>query len=134
MARRQTTKRSATRRRAPKPAAFLSYVHSDDAHDDGWVSRFRRKLSGEVRAQTRVPFEIFQDRADIRWGQHWRERIDESLGATTFFVAILTPSFLESKECRRELREFLRHEKRQGRGRHAGGGGLTDRFSRGACP
>jgi hypothetical protein len=50
------------------PVAFLSYVRSDDDHDGGRITELRQRLEGEVRMQTGLPFHIFQDRNDIRWG------------------------------------------------------------------
>ena len=49
-----------------KPAAFMSYVHSDDKY--GHLTKFRERLSDEVRVQTGEEFPIFQDRKDIQWG------------------------------------------------------------------
>ena len=51
------------------PIAFMSYVRMDDAHENGRLSQFRERLSGEVRMQCGEEFEIFQDRNDIAWGQ-----------------------------------------------------------------
>jgi hypothetical protein len=31
------------------PIAFMSYVRMDDAHENGRLSQFRERLSGEVR-------------------------------------------------------------------------------------
>src|SRR4029077_1089262 len=93
------------------PAAFMSYVRFDDEHEDGRLTEFRQRLSGEVRLQTGSDFRIFQDRKDIAWGQQWQERIDESLDAVTFLVPILTPSFFKSEACRGELERFLDREK-----------------------
>jgi hypothetical protein len=61
------------------PAAFMSYVRFDDAHEDGQLSEFRERLAGEIRIQTGREFPIFQDRNDIAWGQNWRQRIEETL-------------------------------------------------------
>ena len=35
-----------------QPIAFLSYVRSDDDHDGGRITAFRKRLEGEVRMQT----------------------------------------------------------------------------------
>jgi cobaltochelatase CobT len=96
------------------PIAFLSYVRDDDAHDLGNVTKFRERLEGEVKVQSGQRFEIFQDRNDIRWGQHWQERIVESLTEATFLIPIITPSFLVSPACRSELETFIRMEQTLG--------------------
>ena len=99
-----------------QPAAFLTYVRFDDEHENGRVTEFCKRLGGEVRVQTGEPFRIFQDRNDIAWGQQWRARIDESLDAVTFLLAVITPGFFKRAECRRELERFLEREKKLGRG------------------
>jgi hypothetical protein len=66
------------------PAAFLSYARFDDRHEKGRITRFRERLSGEVRMQLGGEFEIFQDHTDIAWGEPWKQRIDQSLDAVTF--------------------------------------------------
>ncbi len=97
------------------PLAFLSYVNLDDQHEQGRLTQFRERLSGEVRMQTGEPFDIFQDKKDIALGQPWEERINDSLDATTFLLPIITPAFFKSTACRAELERFLKREKELGR-------------------
>ncbi len=99
----------------PKPLAFMSYVRLDDEHEEGRLSKFRERLSAEVRMQTGEGFPIFQDREDIAWGQNWKERIEESLDEVTFLIPIVTPGFFKSAACRDEVERFLEREKRLGR-------------------
>lgn len=98
------------------PLAFMSYVRSDDAHENGRLTQFCERLSGEVKMQGGEPFPIFQDRNDINWGQQWEKRIKESLDAVTFLIPIITPSFFKSPPCRDELQHFLDREQKLGRG------------------
>jgi len=93
-------------------AAFLSYTRSDDEYHDGAITSIRKKIAGEVSVQTGEPFEIFQDRKDISWGQQWQERIDSTLDSVTFLIPIITPSFFKSKPCREESSRFLAREKK----------------------
>jgi cobaltochelatase CobT len=97
-----------------KPIAFLSYVRSDDEHDEGRITTFRKRLEGEVRMQTGETFQIFQDRNDIAWGQHWEERIGDSLADVTFLIPIVTPSFFKSPACKMEFRTFVGKERMLG--------------------
>uniref|UniRef100_UPI001EF5E68B TIR domain-containing protein n=1 Tax=Frankia sp. Cj3 TaxID=2880976 RepID=UPI001EF5E68B len=97
------------------PAAFLSYAHADDTYASGQITAFRQQLEGELRAQVGHDLHIFQDRDDITWGQAWKERVDDSLDAATFIIPIVTPRFLASDQCRRELARFLEREQRLGR-------------------
>jgi hypothetical protein len=100
----------------PTAAAFFSYAHLDDKHDQRRLTKLRELLAAEVRTQTGHPFEIFQDRIAIRWGEQWRQRIEQALGdEVTFLIPVLTPSFFTSEPCREELRLFLERERRLGR-------------------
>jgi hypothetical protein len=100
----------------PSHIAFLSYARNDDAHERGRLSELRELLSGEVAAQSGDPFEIFQDKEDISWGQQWQERIKQSLDSVTFLIPILTPRFFRSEACRDELEQFLKRERELKRG------------------
>lgn len=95
---------------ASHPAAFMSYAHFNDDRDAGYLTDLQGELSTEVEALTGQPFEIFQDRRDIRWGQQWQARIDESIDATTFLFPIVTPHYFESQACRDEFERFLVRE------------------------
>jgi F-box protein 11 len=90
----------------------MSYVRFDDKHEDGRLTDFRDRLSGEVRMQTGEDFPIFQDRNDIQWGQNWEERIEESIDEVTFLIPIITPNFFKSTACRAELERFLERERK----------------------
>jgi F-box protein 11 len=97
------------------PVGFWSYVRADDAHDAGYLSTFRIRLSGEVYAQTGEMFDIFQDREDIAWGANWEERINDCIDAGMFLICIITPRFFKSDACRNELERFVAREKELGR-------------------
>jgi F-box protein 11 len=100
---------------AGEPAAFMSYVRFNDKHDEGQLSLFREQLEREVRTQTGKEFPIFQDRADIAWGQNWRRRIDTALDAVTVLLVIVTPGLFSSRECRKEITRFRERERKLGR-------------------
>jgi parallel beta-helix repeat protein len=98
-----------------EPAAFMSYARFNDVHDDGQLSAFRERLAAEVRVQTGLEFVIFQDRADIAWGENWAERIEQALDVVTLLVAVITPGFFKSVACRGEVARFLDRERELGR-------------------
>lgn len=96
-------------------AGFLSYARHDDDHDGGSLTQFRQTLQGELRSQTGVIIPIFQDRDDILWGQAWSSRLDSGIDGATILIPIVTPSFLTSAACRKELQRFLDREQALGR-------------------
>jgi F-box protein 11 len=100
---------------AGQPAAFMSYARFDDQHDDGQLTAFRERLAAEIRVQTGEEFLIFQDHADIAWGQNWQQRIDQALDTVTLLLVIITPGFFRSPHCRAEARQFLDRERQLGR-------------------
>lgn len=89
----------------------MSYVRSDDDHDNGRITELRRRLEGEVRMQTGRTFDIFQDRNDMRWGDNWKERLDDNILSITFIIPIITPSYLRSEMRRDEFETLLIREK-----------------------
>lgn len=95
-----------------RPSAFLAYCHADNQQDDEFVSTLREKLRGEVRTLTgEETFDIFMDNAGIAWGQDWRERLKNELDSAVFLVPVVTPSFLRSPECRKEVLAFTEIER-----------------------
>ena len=76
------------------------------------------QLAHDVTAQyemiTGEAINLFLDRDSLTWGDDWRARIDQGLQTAVFFVAIITPRFFMSSECRRELQTFGREAERLG--------------------
>jgi hypothetical protein len=98
-----------------EPVAFLSYVHADNANDEGNILEICRRLGKEVEARMGGPIHIFVDREDIDWGENWTTRINESLESATILIAIITPRYFVSRICRAELAKFLEREIQLGR-------------------
>jgi F-box protein 11 len=96
-------------------AAFFSYVHADDEHDNGRLTWLRQTLEGEVQTITGQSFELFQDYEGIHWGQKWEERLNSALDGSTFLIVVVTPRYLNSKYCRLEFERFLEFERKLGR-------------------
>jgi hypothetical protein len=85
---------------------FWSYAHDDNRLDNGAILKLARSISEEFELLSGEPLTLFVDREDISWGEAWRERINEALTETTFFIPIITPRYFTRPECRRELLEF----------------------------
>jgi F-box protein 11 len=93
------------------PIAFLSYTRFDDNYYDSKISRYATRLASDVRLHTGLPFSIFVDKNDIKWGENWRARIKEGLDAAAFLLVFMTPSYFKSHECLNEYKLFLEREK-----------------------
>jgi hypothetical protein len=92
------------------PIAFLSYSHEDDEKARGGIVALARLIGDEYSLLTGDELHLFVDK-DIKWGEAWRERIDNALVATTFFVPVVTPRYFTREECLRELFEFAERAK-----------------------
>jgi F-box protein 11 len=103
----------------PTPRIFFSYARQVDEHDAGRLTRLRERLQGEIRVQTGLPVEIFQDISEIRWGDRWRKEILGSLSEAYFLIPVITPGYFLSEPCREEYEAF---KERQARIESAGGG------------
>ena len=87
---------------------FWSYVHADDSAENGRIARLAKDLVLQYELLTGETINLFLDKASLEWGDNWQHKIDEGLGSVAFFVAVLTPRYFMSKECRRELQSFSR--------------------------
>ncbi|MGV9312748.1 toll/interleukin-1 receptor domain-containing protein [Streptomyces sp. NPDC003691] len=92
-----------------QPAGFWSYTRRDDELDSGRIVRLSERIASEFEIITGEPLEIFLDKKSIEWGDAWRVRLDSALTGTTFLIPVITPNFLKSQECRREVIKFSGH-------------------------
>lgn len=86
---------------------FWSYVHKDDQAERGRIVDLGRDIIAAHGLQTGEPAELFLD-TSIEWGEDWERRVDDTLALTVFFIPVVTPSFFNSPQCRRELNYFVR--------------------------
>ena len=94
---------------------FFSYVRADDDHETQRLTAIRHRFAGEISVLKGQTFSIFQDRKDILLGQDLWERILRAIANAHIFVAIVTPNYLKSRACRRELQLFRQREIQLGR-------------------
>lgn len=90
----------------PAPKAFFSYVRNVDEHDAGRLSRLRDRIQGEIRVQTGLDVEVFQDIRDLKWGDNWQQRLNEALTGSMFLIPVVTPGYFLSEACRKEYEAF----------------------------
>ncbi|MEU2434536.1 toll/interleukin-1 receptor domain-containing protein [Streptomyces sp. NPDC007861] len=91
------------------PAGFWSYTHRDDQLDEGRIRRLAEAIAHAFEITTGDELHVFVDSNSIAWGEQWRARLDSALTSTTFLIPIVTPKFLKSQECRREIITFSGH-------------------------
>lgn len=93
---------------------FWSYVHKDDQGDNGRICDLARDVAEQFEMLTGESIDLFLDRDALEWGDSWKDKIDASLASVAFFIPVITPRYLMSFECRRELQFFARRAENLG--------------------
>jgi hypothetical protein len=86
--------------------AFLSYAHADDHRETGRILHLAELIANEFESLTGTKIDIFTD-AEIKWGEDFRDKLNEALQETTFFIPVLTPTYFLREECRTEMTQFV---------------------------
>jgi TonB family protein len=103
-----------TDRRLPRlpPVGFWSYARQDDELSFGKLSTLRSLLIHELQQlYGREQIRLFQDASTIAHGSDWEREIQKAIDASVFFIPIITPNFVQSEWCAREVELFLDRER-----------------------
>ena len=85
---------------------FISYRRSSNEGQDPWVDNF----CDAVRAQLRDlvgDVQMWRDTAELRAGNAWRPEIADAVDSSGIFLALISRTYFDSDECRKELDRFL---------------------------
>jgi len=91
---------------------FVSYVHADDTRLRGRMVQFAHDVADTYALLYGREVELFVDRDDIEWGESWEARLDDELASVPFLMSMVTPRYLASEACRREVLEFAAASRR----------------------
>ncbi len=100
---------------------FISYRHLDNQSvpgSNGWVDDFHKRLSIRLEQFLGREARIWRD-PRLQGGVDFAAEIIERIEKTKVMITVLSPGYIESEWCLRELREFCRHAERSG-GVHVG--------------
>ena len=98
------------------PIGFWSYTTTDDRSSGGHLSQLRVRSAQALQLLAgRQPVDIFQDANAIPKGSEWEDEIRRALDRSSFMIPIVTPGFLASEWCCREVLLFREREKALGR-------------------
>jgi TIR domain-containing protein len=90
---------------------FISYAHIDnqqtEENDPGWVDRFHRSLKTFLSSSIGEEAVIWRD-LKLKGGDVFGEEIMSQFPKTALLVAILSPRYLKSEWCRKEIEEFCK--------------------------
>jgi hypothetical protein len=89
--------------------AFISYAHLDnpdlDEQERGWVTRFHAVLEGQLGTRLARDPEIWRDDR-LRGNDMFAEEILSQFPRTALLVSVLTPRYVQSVWCAKEVKAF----------------------------
>jgi hypothetical protein len=95
-------------------AIFISYCHADndDTLGEGWIEQFHKVLRSRLKAITGVrnPEEelgIWRDK-EIQGNEEFSQVLLEKINQAKIVISILSPSYITSEWCLREIDEFVK--------------------------
>jgi hypothetical protein len=85
---------------------FISYRRASNESQDRWVNTFCNNVRTELLDRV-GNVAIWRDTAELRAGDAWRPEIAEAVESTGIFLALISRTYFDSDECRKELDRFL---------------------------
>jgi TIR domain/Domain of unknown function (DUF4062) len=89
---------------------FISYAHIDNEPDlpnqQGWVSIFQGALRTRLSKALGREVDVWWDQRELRGDRVFDQTIREACEASTLMVAVVSPRYVQSESCRKELAYF----------------------------
>lgn len=96
---------------------FISYAHIDNqpltSEEQGWISRFHKSLESVLSTRLGVSAKIWRD-DKLRGNDIFAEEIVGQFPHTALLVSVLTPRYVNSAWCTREVQEFCKSAEHTG--------------------
>jgi len=100
-----------------KDDIFISYAHIDNLpltpEQKGWITRFHMSLEAILSMRTGGKVRIWRDNK-LQGNDVFADEIVERFERTAVLVSVLTPRYLNSVWCNREVAEFCKSAERNG--------------------
>ena len=96
---------------------FISYAHIDNqpltSEQTGWVSRFHASLEALLSMRLGQSAKIWRD-DKLQGNDVFADEIVDQFAQTAIFVSVLTPRYLNSEWCNKEVAEFCKSAAQSG--------------------
>jgi hypothetical protein len=96
---------------------FISYAHIDDEPmfegQRGWIEVFHRALEVRLRQLLGEEPDVWRD-PSLRGNEYFEDTLKKKLLKTALLLSVVTPRYLKSEWCRKEVEEFCRGAERTG--------------------
>jgi len=96
---------------------FISYAHLDNQplteQQQGWITRFHSSLAAMLSMRMGRKAEVWRD-SKLSGNDIFADEIVQQFPKTALLVSILTPRYVQSEWCTREVREFCSQAEQSG--------------------
>ena len=96
---------------------FISYAHLDNQpltpQQQGWITRFHASLSAMLSMRLGRPAEIWRD-VKLTGNDIFADEIVQQFPKTALLISVVTPRYVESEWCTREVKEFCKTAEQSG--------------------
>jgi hypothetical protein len=96
---------------------FISYAHIDNQPltpgQQGWISQFHASLEAMLSMRMGRRAEIWRDQK-LQGNDVFADEIVQQFGKTAVLLSVLTPRYVESDWCTREIKEFCKAAEQSG--------------------
>jgi len=90
---------------------FWSYAKLDDKEPHK-LTKLRRAFKNSFDQTLGYENKIIVDVSDLRWGVEWKTEIDQLILKSDVIIALISPSYFNSRMCIHELKIALNADKR----------------------
>lgn len=90
---------------------FWSYAKLDD-REPHKLTKLRLAFNNSLDQTLGYENKIIVDMSDLRWGVEWKTEIEQLILNSDTIIALISPSYFNSKMCIHELKIALRAKKR----------------------
>ena len=96
---------------------FISYSHIDNRPlaegQKGWIEAFHQRLELRLAQVLGEMPKVWRD-PKLSGGDYFHDALGEQLARSALLLTVISPSYLKSEWCVKELQEFIRHADRTG--------------------
>ena len=96
---------------------FISYSHLDNTplqpEDEGWITRFHATFQALLSMRMGEKAKIWRD-DKLQGNDIFADEITEQFDSTALLVSVMSPRYLDSEWCKRELLEFCEAAEERG--------------------
>lgn len=99
---------------------FVSYARLDNAptpgfdKEDGFVTLLWERLRQQLDEMNAGDVKFWFDKNDIKKSEQFDDKIDVGLKRADLLLVVLSPNWMKSENCQKELAQFAEHRRREG--------------------